>query len=221
MTALDIGSAILLNGAVHLLGKGQLPLAVAIEDERFIWRHFELLRDKIVSNTICLLSVQAIRAICERDPEWLTDKKIVLIDNIARPYGLRRRSNAELSRFDFVTTGRGGEDGISSAPDKGVFQGGSVAISAMQFLMACRPGLIGLFGIDISNADLPRFYETRNASAFSGIALAEARILGHFATALAVCSTRGITVECYSEKSALLTAGYQYSDRFSLTRHDR
>jgi len=126
-----------------------------------------------------------------------------------------------LSRLDFVTTGRDGDGGISSAPDKGVFQGGSVAISAMQFLIACRPSLIGLFGIDISNADLPRFYETKNASAFSGIALAEARILGHFATASAVCSKLGIAVECYSEKSALLTAGYQYSDRFSLTRHDR
>lgn len=222
MSKLDIGSAILLNGAIHLLAKrGPLPLAVAIEDERFIWRHFALLRNRIAADTICLLSVQVIRAICEHDPSWLSDKRVILIDNISRPYGSRRRSNAELSRLDFVTMGRDGNGGISTEPDKGVFQGGSVAISAMQFLIACRPGLIGLFGIDISNADLPRFYETKDAAAFSGIAMAEARILGHFATALSVCSKQGITVECYSEKSALLAAGYQYSDRFSLTRHDR
>lgn len=222
MTELDIGSAILLNGAIYLLEKKcPRPMAVAIEDERFIWRHFDFLRDNVIADTICLLSVQVIRAICEREPAWLADKRIVLIDNIARPYGSCRRSSEELSRLDFVATGRDGGGGISFSPDKGIFQGGSVAISAMQFLIACRPSLIGLFGIDISNADLPRFYETKDQTAFSGIALAEARILGHFATALAVCAKQGIAVECYSEKSALLTAGYQYSDRFSLTRHDR
>jgi len=218
----DSGSAILLNGAVHLLGgKIEQPLAVAVEDERFVWRHFELLRKHVAANMICLLSVQVIRAICEHDPSWLSDKRIILIDNILRPYGARRRSVAELSQLEFVNMGSDGHSGISLVPDKGVFQGGSVAISAMQFLIACRPRLIGLFGIDISNADLPRFYETKGDTAYSGIALAEARILGHFATALAVCEKQDILVECYSEKSALLAAGYQYSDRFSLTRHDR
>lgn len=222
MSQVENGSAVLLNGAVHLLGREvRQPLAVAIEDERFIWRHFALLREKVVADTICLLSVQVIRAICEHDPSWLADKRIVLIDNIVRPYGLRRRSTEELSRLDFVTLNDDGSGGISRAPDKGVFQGGSVAISAMQFLIACRPQLIGLFGIDISNAGSPRFYENKDDSAFSGIALAEARILEHFSTALSVCSKQGITLECYSDTSALLAAGYRYSDRFSLTHHDR
>lgn len=216
------GSAILLNGAAHLLGsKIPQPLAIAVEDERFIWRHFELLQKNVLVNSICLFSVQVIRAICEHDPSWLSDKRIILIDSISRPYGSRRRSDAELSQLNFVTMGDNGLGGISSAPDRGVFQGGSVAISAMQFLIACRPNLIGLFGIDISNAESPRFYETKDDTAFSGIALAEARILGHFATALDVCAKQGISVECYSEKSALLAAGYRYSDRFSLTHHDR
>lgn len=214
--------AILLNGALHLMGREiARPLAVAIEDERFVWRHYDLMCERISPGTICLFSVQVLRALCEHDPAWLADKRIVLIDNIAKPYGVARRKLAELAALDFVAGDDAGDAALSLRPQEGVFQGGSVAISALQFAMACKPGLIGLFGIDIANADTPRFYEQKGGAAFSGIASAEARILRYFDLGRRVCADRGIRLECYSPTSALLKVGYVYNDRFAVAKTDQ
>lgn len=216
MTRVEDGTAILLNGAIHLTAAEiRKPLAVAIEDERFVWRHFDLMRERVSPGTICLLSVQVLRAICENDGGWLADKRVVLIDNLLKPYARPRRHPADFAGEDFVFRPEDATAAISLDPAKGVFQGGSVAISALQFLIACRPGLIGLFGIDISNADAPRFYETAGASAFSGIASAQARIVGYFDVARQFCQSHDIALECYSDRSALLGVGYRFSDRFS------
>ena len=57
LSVLPPHSAILLNGAIHLIGAGVAePLAVAIEDERFIWRHFDLVRDQLGPDTLLLLA---------------------------------------------------------------------------------------------------------------------------------------------------------------------
>jgi hypothetical protein len=217
MARVEPGTALLLNGAINLMGREiPRPLAIAIEDERFVWRHFSMIRDRVGAGTICLLSVAVIRAICEHDPAWISDKEVVLIDNIARPYGARHRKMGDLAVLDFVRVDRDGRYGLSLDPDKGVFQGGSVAVSAMQFAMACRPKRIGLFGIDISNANAPRFYEKEGAAAFSGVAGAQTRIVGHFDLARTLCLQQGISLECYSKASALLTSGYTYSDRFAM-----
>lgn len=214
--------ALLLNGAINLMAREiPEPLAVAIEDERFVWRHFSLMRNRIPAGTICLFSVQVLRAICENDPCWLSDKRIVLIDNIVKPYGLPRRKPDELAEMPFAVFDRRTASGLSQEPDRGVFQGGSVAISALQFLIASRPNLIGFFGVDISNANSPRFYETEGQAAYSGIASAQERLLRHFELGLSLCAQQGINLECYSSSSALLTVGYQYSDRFSLSRQAR
>jgi hypothetical protein len=105
---------------------------------------------------------------------------------------------------------RDGSAGFSSAPDKGVFQGGSVAISALQFAMAADARQIGFAGIDISNAGDPRFYERRGETASSGIHGAEDRLLRHFAIAKAVADARGTTFVNYSEVSALRKIGVGY-----------
>jgi hypothetical protein len=217
MAKVEPGTAILLNGAINLMGRDiPRPLAIAIEDERFVWRHFPMIRDRVGAGTICLLSVAVIRAICEHDPAWISDKQIVLIDNIARPYGARHRKMADLAGLDFVRVDGDARYGLSLDPDRGVFQGGSVAVSAMQFAMASRPELIGFFGIDISNANVPRFYEKEGTAAFSGVASAQTRILGHLDLARTLCLQQGISLECYSKASALLTTGYTYSDRFAI-----
>lgn len=210
-------TAILLNGAIHLMALDiPEPLAVAVEDERFVWRHFDLMRERVVPGTICLLSVGVIRAICERDMRWLADKRVILVDNIKKPYKHKRRESLELRALDFVVVSEWPEQaGISLDPDKGVFQGGSVAISAVQFAMACRPRLIGLFGIDIVNADQPRFYETTGGAAYSGIARAEKRIIPHFVLAKEIASARNITFLNFSAISALRRYEFGYDDRFS------
>lgn len=217
LTALEPGSAILLNGAINLAGEQiAAPLAIAVEDERFIWRHFDLMRRKIGAGAICLFSIAVLRAICEHDRGWLADKTILLIDDVRKPYGAARRSIEIIRQLDFVLVNEAGTAGLSLSPDRGVFQGGSVAISALQFAFYCAPKTIGFIGIDISNADQPRFYENSSEAAFSGIARAEARILEHFALARDAAAVRNIVLVNHSPVSALLKYGFGYDDRFAI-----
>jgi len=202
--------ALLLNGAISLIGMQILePLAVAIEDERFVWRHFNLMRERLVHREVpLLLSPGVIRAICELDRNFLRDRPIILIDDVRKPYGLPLRDKTELGDFDFVLLG--GEAGFSYDPDRGVFQGGSVAISALQFALATGAREIGFLGVDIANANAPRFYEKEGDVAYSGIAGAEARILAHIAVARNVATERGVRLSNHSAMSALGSIGLDY-----------
>ncbi|MBW8282419.1 MAG: glycosyl transferase [Rhizobium sp.] len=212
------GEAILLNGAISLIGERiAAPLAIAVEDERFVWRHFPLMRDRVGAGTLCLFSVGVVRAICENDRTWLADKRVLLIDDLRKPYRLRRRSEEELAALDFaVVDGLGA--GFSRDPARGVFQGGSVAVSALQFAAYCRPRTIGLFGIDITNAGEPRFYEKAGETAGSGIAGAAGRIVAHFALARRVCAADNIEILNFSPVSALIGAGFPYDPRFAAAK---
>lgn len=210
LSSLPDRSALLLNGAISLIGSEiREPLAVAIEDERFVWRHFGLMRERMTRREVpLLLSPGVIRATCELDPTFLRDRPIILIDDIRKPYGLPRRDKAALAGFDFVVLE--GEAGFSADPDRGVFQGGSVAISALQFALAAGAREIGFLGVDIANANAPRFYEKEGDVAYSGIAGAEARILAHIALARDVAARRGVRLSNHSQVSALRSIGFDY-----------
>jgi hypothetical protein len=208
-------TAILLNGAISLLTEGiDAPLAIAIEDERFVWRHFQLMAEKIGAGSTCLFSTAVIRAICEINDDWLADKTVILIDNIRKPYGGKRREYSQLADLDFVRV-HADEAGFSSDPSKGVFQGGSVAISAFQFAAYCKPATIGFFGVDISNANGPRFYERIGSIAKSGIAHAKRRILAHVVLGIGVCIAQGTEVLNFSPISALSECGLPYDSRYA------
>lgn len=214
LSRLEPASAILLNGAIHLAGGPvAAPLAVAVEDERFVYRHFDLMREKIAAGQVCLFSVAALRAICEHDRGWLSDKRVILVNDIRKPYGLPRRTPAQLGALDFARLDPSGEYGFSLQPERGVFQGGSVAVSALQFAVALRPKTIGFAGVDIRNASEPRFYEQAGGSAFSGVAGAEQRILGHVALARDVAAEQGIAMANFSPVSALADIGIPFDDR--------
>lgn len=210
LSSLPDRSAFLLNGAISLIGTEiHEPIAVAIEDERFVWRHFNLMRESLGRRDLpLLLSPGVIRAILELDGDFLRDRPIILIDDIRKPYGLPRRHMAELAAFDFVVLQD--EAGFSCSPDQGVFQGGSVAISALQFALATGALEIGFLGVDIANANAPRFYEHDGDVAYSGIAGAEARILAHIAVARDVAAARGVRFSNHSAVSALKSIGLDY-----------
>lgn len=201
--------ALLLNGAISLIGEGLAePLAVAIEDERFVWRHFGMIARYVPSDVPLLLSVGAIRAICDLDRTFLKGRSVVLIDDIRKPYGHPRREGADLAAYSFAV--RRGAAGFSSEPDRGVFQGGSVVVSALQFALATGATEIGFTGVDIANADSSRFYEKQGAAAFSGVAGAEARILEHIALAGDIADYRGVRLINHSPVSALRSIGLDY-----------
>jgi Kdo-III transferase WaaZ len=197
-------SAILLNGACTLIGQRiEDPLAIAVEDERFVWRHFDLLKEKTRPGTIALLSTGVIRAICEIDAGWLRNVRVVLIDDIRKPYSKVQRSYESLRHLSAAVVNEAGDAGFSTDPDQGVFQGGSVAISAIQFASSCRPATISLIGIDIANADQPRFYEQAGQAAPSGIHRSQDRIVKHVALARDVCREQGTLLRSLSPISLL------------------
>lgn len=207
-------STLLLNGALELIGT-QIgdPLGIVIEDERFIWRHFDNLKAKVPADVICVFSVAVIRAICEIDIDWLSARQIVLIDDIRKPYAAPKPSNEELRARSYVSMDRDGTAGISLDPDRGVFQGGTVAVSALQFAIHCRPATIGLIGIDISNADSPRFYEQNGNAAPSGLQRAEGRIISHMILGKAIAAQNNITLQNHSPTSLLNRYGFSYDNR--------
>lgn len=208
LSALPLRSAMLLNGAIALIGEQiTSPLAIVIEDERFVWRHFPMMRERIAPQHACLFSAGVLRAICEMDPTWLGGRPITLIDDIRKPYGRQRRTAVELGVLDHVRFSARGDAGFSTVPDAGVFQGGSVVISALQFACAMPVKTIGLIGIDISNAASPRFYETKGAVAYSGVADAEETILAHVALACTIANEHGIDIRNHSPVSALSKIG--------------
>ncbi|MCA1440207.1 glycosyl transferase [Ensifer sp. IC4062] len=216
LTRADESSCLLLNGALHLFpGVIPKPLAVAIEDERFIWRHFDIVK-RITAGCVCLLSVSVIRAICELDSTWLRDKPIVLIDNLRKPYGLVRRDTVELRKLSYVRLSEDGDIGFSEDPSAGIFQAGSVAVSAAQFAVSWGPSSIGLLGIDLSNANEPRYYETTD-KAYSGIVAAQRRIVDHLVMARSIAAESGIEIVNYSPVSALAGMGFGYDATFAKT----
>lgn len=202
-------STLLLNGAIGLIGREiSEPLAVAIEDERFVWRHFAMIARHVTPEIPMLLSVGAIRALCDLDPAFLRGRSVILIDDIRKPYGAARRTDAELAGFDQAVLRDSA--GFSSRPDLAVFQGGSVVVTALQFALATGASEIGFIGVDITNADAPRFYESDGSAAFSGVADAERRILDHIALARGEAEKRGVRLRNHSKISALRSIGLDY-----------
>jgi len=202
-------SLIYLNGAVsRIVPRAQYPAMVAIEDERFVWRHFDMLRDHLDDGTGLMLSVAALRAIAENDAEWLRRRPIFLIENLFKPYNAPRRT-IDSPELHGIVVARG-DKGFSLEPQAGVVPAGTIAFSALQWAMARQPSVIGFAGIDLSNANQPRFYETRGRVAKSGIFDGQHEILAHFALAADWLQDQGIPLECYSGVSALQSIGIPY-----------
>lgn len=203
--ALGEGTAILCNGAASLAGRIR-PLAVAVEDERFVFRHHPMLA-ALPADIPLLLSPAALRAWAERDSAPLRGRDVALIDNLARPLDGPRRPLSDPALSGTVIRDR--QAALSVRPDRGVVIAGTVALSALQFALAAAPGRIVLAGIDLTNDRQPRFYEDGNMAP-SGLAAGLDRILAGFALARATAERRGIPISCASPVSALLDLGYPH-----------
>ncbi|AUH64645.1 glycosyl transferase [Paracoccus zhejiangensis] len=205
--ALGDGTAILCNGAASLTDRIR-PLAVAVEDERFVFRHHAMLA-ALPRDIPLLLSPAAIRAWAERDPGSLENRPIALIENLERPLGGPRRPLSAPALRDIVLRGHRGA--LSLAPDQGVVITGTVAFSAVQFALAAAPRQILLAGIDLTNDAEPRFYEGTD-TAPSGLSAGIERILAGFGLAREAAARRDIAITCASPVSALLGLGYPLDD---------
>lgn len=213
---IPIESALLLNGAIHLIGsQEQRPLGVVIEDERFVWRHFTTIMAKVPAGTHCYLSTSAIRALCETAPEWLASQSIHHLGFVHRPYGKRRPDDAGLRGLPFLRWSDDGRAAISLDPQAGVVAAGTVAASAAQIAVSLAPRRIGLAGIDLTNMGGPRFYESAGNKAMSRLGAAQDRILAAFAAIRDECGRQGIALENYSPASLLAELGIPYVPRLA------
>jgi hypothetical protein len=203
---LEAGTAILLNGAASLASR-LTPLAVAVEDERFVARHARMLAG-LPDGVPLMLSPAAMRALAEHDPAILRARRVAVIDNLRKPLGGPRRDLGDPALDGVVERGTDGA-ALSRDPDRGVVITGTVAFTALQVALAARPGSILLAGIDLGNADAqPRFYEQAGNVAPSGLVKGMPRILAGFALARDVAGREGIRLACASPVSALLGLGY-------------
>jgi hypothetical protein len=200
-------TAILLNGAATLADRIQ-PLAVMVEDERFVFRHMEMLSG-LPRDIPLMLSSAVLRAMVERDGRVLTGRPIALIDNLTKPVNHPRRKLTDPVLDALLTRDPSGA-AMTRDPDAGVVIFGTVALSAVQVALAANPQKILLAGIDLTNAASgPRFYESATNSAPSGIVAGLNRILAGFEMARAIAQAQGVEITCASPVSALLDLGYQ------------
>ena len=211
---IPIESALLLNGAIHLLGPGAArPFGVVIEDERFVWRHWRTIAATVPSQTHCYLSTSAIRALCETIPKWLASQTVHHLDFLHRPYGARRPTAAELRNLPFLSWSRDAKAAISLSPQAGLMPAGTVAVSAAQLALSFAPSRIGFAGIDLTNTGRPRFYELDGNKAMSRLGVAKDRILAAFQIIRDECELRDIVIENYSPVSRLADLGIPYVPR--------
>lgn len=214
---IPISSALLVNGAITLLEASDLkPFAILVEDERFIWRHRQMLIELVPSETDCYFSTPVLRALAETMPEWLATQRLHHLDFVHRPYNLPRRNHDAQRELAYLKWADDGKTAISLSPEKGIVPAGSVAVSAMQLALALKPARIGFAGIDLNNSTQPRFYETENATAMSRIAAAQKTILAALDLAIKQAENQSITVENYSPASALNDIGTPYSPRLEI-----
>ncbi|ARO15872.1 Glycosyltransferase protein (plasmid) [Ketogulonicigenium robustum] len=200
-------SAILCNGAALLAERVQ-PLAVVVEDERFVFRHHGML--SVLDKAIPLfLSAAALRAFADADAGAFAGRAVALIDNLQKPVGGLRRDLSGPAWQDIAVMRN--DAGFSRDVDRGVVITGTVAFSALQLAIAARPARILLAGIDLSNDAAPRFYEGAD-KAPSGLTAGLTRILDGFILARAEAARQNIALDCASPVSALLQVGYSYSD---------
>lgn len=200
LAALPSRTCVLLNGAISLMPAVR-PFALVIEDRRFVDRHWDELRAKLPGVPVLVASGEVLSAIAERAPDLLVgaDAPTVLFnDNLAKPVGQRRRDKDVRTNF-------------SLAPHTGSKRGGSVAVTAMQWAVHWRAETIGFAGVELWNANAPRFYERDGDVARSGIVRAQARILEHIAAGRDEAARRGTNVVNHSPGSALAEIGIPFA----------
>ncbi|MFC5386045.1 hypothetical protein ACFPLB_08715 [Aquamicrobium segne] len=211
---IPMSSAILLNGAVHLLSEtDERPYAIVIEDERFIWRHWPDLCRLVPEPADVYFSTSVIRSLCETAPDWLARQRIHHLDFVHRPYLAPRRNIQHQKELPFLMWSDDGEVAISLQPRSGIVAAGSVAVTAAQLALSMQPAKIGLAGIDLTSTQMPRFYEQAGNQAMSRLDVAVERILAAFSLIAKEGGNRDIVFENYSPISLLINKNIPYSSR--------
>ena len=177
---------ILLNGAITLIETAKIkPLCIIIIDSSFVEKRFDLIR-KIPKGTNLIVTLGVIRAIQERSTNILPRLNIFITKNITtNDYDTRNGTEEEKAK----------KKGFSTNLDYGFINGGTVMSVAIQLAAQLNAKKIFLLGLDISNSDQPRFYESNNTALKSGLLKDyEQKILPFMIKARDVCMQEKIAI---------------------------
>jgi len=167
---------VLLNGAATLVNDGLVsnPLAIIIEDGRFVLEKFTVLQS-LPGGTRLILSASALHALIYCDKSMLQYFDVWFMDSIQFPYRQPKRPLGEVLGPDVRIDGN---MGLSLNLAKGHFGCGTVMYAGIQLAFHLRSPRVLLAGFDLTNYQMPRFYETEANAAWTGVDNAyEKRIL--------------------------------------------
>lgn len=206
-------ACVLLNGAVTLAqpqGPVPEPVAVMIEDARFIQEKGELLRALPEGTRLCLVG-PALHALGMLDPALFERFRLYFIQGFDTHYGRPKRALAEADPEDYrVAPGAA----LSLNLAEGHFGCGTVMYTGVQLAFHLRVQRVYLVGFDMTNFEQPRFYETEQNAAWTGLANAyERRVLPAFRLAVTTAREKGMTIENCSHTSILPRDVLPFNDR--------
>lgn len=177
LTQLKGIQCVLVNGAIQLVLDGKLnnPYAVMIEDARFVYERADMIMALPKGTRLCLVAgaMHALGVVAGL--EGLKHFDLMLIDGFETPYGKPRRTvkEAPVESYRVASNAK-----LSVDLNQGHFGCGTVMYCGIQFAFHLRVKELYLVGFDLTNFEQPRFYETQNNAAWTGLQNAyEARIL--------------------------------------------
>ena len=200
---------ILLNGAMALIRDQNInPLACVIIDSTFVENRYDLLQ-VLPEGSNLILAPGAIRAIAERNPNFLSAMNVYLTQNIAHPcyYPGPHFENSQKEAL---------EQNFSSNLDCGYVDGGTVMAVAIQLASQISVKDTYLVGLDIGNSASPRFYETNKNKQKCGLLQAyETSILPFMKVTAARFRASQMSIYNCSPISALPYSVVPYSNYFA------
>lgn len=157
-----------LNGSIQISWQYNItPFFLAITDATFILNRLEIV-SKIQPRTRLLLSLSSIKAMKYFCPHILEENEIYISNSPLEPYGEKKKQIKDLDKNYFYIS-KDGNSAFSLEPSKGLFNGGTVMSNAIQIAFYLGFRNIYLLGLDIGNAQQPRFYENNKNKLKSGL----------------------------------------------------
>lgn len=220
-------AAIFVNGSIELLGQHAFPHVVAyvISDARFITHGLKVI-EKNYRGQPWFVTLPVLQTLSKHAPRLLQryHAQIRLIFAVDRPivltntwlggfFGQKKWATLEKTMLHHIDEGnhfiinkqRTPAIGVSLDINKGFVEAGTVAYVAAQLAFAMQTTQIHLYGVDLINANQPRFYEDNNNKAPCKLDKAvNDRIIPSFDCLAAAYQQRGCTIWNHSAVSEKL-----------------
>lgn len=192
--------ALVVNGAASLIKNGTLqnPIGLVIEDARFVQQRPEFIAN-LPKHIPIFASPSVLQTIGAINSNWLAEHPYFLMQSFTQRHWQPKKPIEAFNPNTFV---KGKNANLSLDSSLGSFGCGTVMYRAAQVALMFNTKEIALVGLDLTNFDQPRFYESKNDQAWTGLQNAyESRILPAFTLFKQVCDERGIRLTNCSHTS--------------------